>query len=96
MDRVEAPKSTSLFAGVRVAPGDPANAYLRVSSYRQHQVFETPEGSVSLPGHHVRFSVWAGDEARCVISISESEAQELLRFLQESLGAEAAPDHPAP
>jgi hypothetical protein len=85
VDPVEVAKSTSLFAGVRVAPEDPQTAFLRVSHYREHQVFEAEEGSVVVPGHHVRFSIWSGDEVKSVISITESEARELLRFLNEKL-----------
>lgn len=78
-------KRTQWFAGVKVAPGDAENAYLRVSHYSDRQRFESPEGSVTVPGHHARFSVWVGDEARCVISISETEARALASFLDEEL-----------
>ena len=82
----EAPaKMTRLFAGVKVAPDDVENAFLRVSCYRKEQVFESDEGSVTIPGRHVRFSVWAGDGARCVISIPESEARELAAFMGTEL-----------
>ena len=70
-------KRTQWFAGVKVAPGDPENAYLRVSHYSKDQLLEAAEGSVTVPGHHVRFSVWVGDEARCVISVSETEGRAL-------------------
>ena len=80
------PKSSRWFAGVRVGEGDPEGAYLRVSCYREDQVFEAPEGEVRIPGHHVRFSVWSGKEARCVVSIAESEARELASFVEQSLG----------
>jgi hypothetical protein len=78
-------KRTQWFAGVKVAPGDAENAYLRVSHYSKEQRFEAAEGSVTLPGHHVRFSVWVGDEARCVMSISETEGRGLASFLTEEL-----------
>src|SRR5687768_7875862 len=78
-------KRTQWFAGVKVAPGDSENAYLRVSHYSKRQRFEAPEGSVTIPGHHLRFSVWVGDEARCVISISETEGRALASFLTEEL-----------
>lgn len=60
-------KTARFFAGLRVDDEDPENAFLRVSSYRL--------------GNHVRFSVWVGDRARCVVSIPESEARELAAFL---------------
>jgi hypothetical protein len=78
-------KRTQWFAGVKVAPGDAENAYLRVSHYSKNQRFEAPEGSVTLPGHHVRFSVWVADEARCVISLSEMEGRALATFLAREL-----------
>ncbi len=70
-------KTARFFAGLRVADEDPADAFLRVTSYRD--------------GHHVRFSVWVDDRARCVISIPESEARELVEFL----GAELRSRQPA-
>ena len=83
-------KLARFFAGVKVDPGDPEHSYLRVSCYREEQTFESPEGSVVIPGRHVRFSIWVGDEARCVLSIPETEARELGRFIDDgmrSLGA---------
>lgn len=78
-------KSARFFAGVKVAPADPENAYLRVSCYQANERLETAEGSVEVPGNHVRFSVWWRDEARCVMSISESEARDLASFLTSEL-----------
>jgi hypothetical protein len=86
-------KSSRWFAGVKVGDGDPEGAYLRVSCYREEQVFEAPEGEVRIPGHHVRFSVWAGQEAKCVLSIAESEARELSEFLESNVGR-YSDDHP--
>ncbi|HEX2294713.1 MAG TPA: hypothetical protein VHN37_05325 [Actinomycetota bacterium] len=62
-------KTARLFAGLRVDDEDPENAFLRVTRYHQG------------PGGHVRFSVWVGDRARCVISIPEGEARDLVAFL---------------
>ncbi|MFN2588805.1 MAG: hypothetical protein ABR613_11910 [Actinomycetota bacterium] len=78
-------KSARFFAGVRVDGEDPENAFLRVTSYRRRDLIEAPEGSVEVAGSHVRFSVWVDDRARCVISIPESEARELVRFLDAEL-----------
>ncbi len=74
-------KTARFFAGLRVGDGDPKNAFLRVTSYREAEVLDAPEGSVEVPANHVRFSVWVGDTARCVVSIPESEARELAAFL---------------
>ena len=79
-------KRARLFAGVRVAPNDPEGAFLRVTCYLKEQIFHSEEGSVTIPGHHVRFSVWTGDEARCVISIPETEAHDLADFISAELG----------
>jgi len=81
----EAPKRTRFFAGVKVNDGDPDHAFLRVSCYLKEQLFESPEGSVTIPGHHVRFSVWVGDEARCVLSLPETEALSLAGFIRDEL-----------
>ena len=88
-------KRVRLFAGIRVSDDDPEGAFLRVSCYLKEQVFETPEGSVSIPGHHVRFSMWVDDEARCVLSIPESEARDLAAFIDEELGRLANPPDPS-
>ena len=69
-------KEARFFAGVRVDDDDPENAFLRATSYRQ-------------AGRHVRFSVWVGDRARCVVSIPESEARELAAFLAAETAAPA-------
>ena len=74
-------KSARFFAGVPVADGDPQGAFLRVSCYLKEQTFTSAEGAVTIPGRHVRFSVWVGDEARCVLSIPETEAVDLARFI---------------
>ncbi|HYP22318.1 MAG TPA: hypothetical protein VEV43_01985 [Actinomycetota bacterium] len=74
-------KTARFFAGLRVADEDPADAFLRVTSYRGAEVIEAPEGTVEVPANHVRFSVWVGDRAHCVVSIPESEARELAAFL---------------
>jgi len=79
-------KASRFFAGVRVAETDLPGAFLRVSCYRDEQVLHSPEGSVAVPGHHVRFSVWSDAEARCVISLPEIEARALIEFVSEELG----------
>lgn len=83
-------KRARFFAGMKVDESDPEGAFLRVSCYRKDQVFESPEGSVTIPGRHVRFSVWVGTQARCVLSIPESEAVDLARFLSAELATTPA------
>ncbi|MGH2820889.1 MAG: hypothetical protein ACRDJ5_09570 [Actinomycetota bacterium] len=79
-------KRVRYFAGIRVTDEDPKGAFLRVSCYLREQTFETEDGSVTIPGHHVRFSVWVGSEARCVMSIPATEARDLARFIDTELG----------
>ena len=81
-----AAKRARYFAGVKVSEDDPEGAFLRVSCYLKEQVFSSTEGTVTIPGHHVRFSVWVGNEARCVVSIPESEARDLAKFIANELG----------
>jgi hypothetical protein len=78
-------KRARFFAGVRVDQADPENAFLRVSCYRREQKFESSEGSVVIPGSHVRFSIWVNDEAKCVLSVPETEARDLSRFIDEGM-----------
>ena len=78
-------KSARFFAGVRVDQADPENAFLRVSCYRKEQTFSSAEGSVVIPGSHVRFSIWVNDRAKCVLSVPEMEARDLSRFIEESM-----------
>jgi hypothetical protein len=54
---------------------------LRVSRYLEEVTIETAEGSVKVPSHHVRFSIWSGDQARCALSIPDDEADGLAEFL---------------
>ena len=88
-------KATRLFAAMKVDPSDPDAAFLRVSCYRRDQTIATPEGSVTLMGHHVRISVWVGDAAVCALSLPEGEGQELSEFLAEELGRVGDPEIPA-
>jgi hypothetical protein len=79
------PKQARFFPGVKVGEGDPGDAFLRVSCYLREQILESPEGSVVVPGHHVRFSVWIGSEAKCVLSLPETEALDLAAFISGAL-----------
>jgi hypothetical protein len=78
-------KTSRFYPAVKVAPDDSENAYLRASCYLERQEFTSPEGSIVFDGRHVRFSVWIGDEARCVLSISETEALDLAAFISDEL-----------
>ncbi len=78
-------KRARFFAGIKVSDSDPDAGFLRVSCYLREQTFETPEGSVTIPGRHVRFSVWEKERALCVLSIPEAEARELAGFIAEEL-----------
>jgi hypothetical protein len=82
-------KVARFFAGIKVGDDDPENGYLRVSCYKRDHRIESPEGSVSMPGSHVRFSMWIDDTARCVMSLPSSEAREMATFLL----SQTAPGH---
>jgi hypothetical protein len=71
-------------------PSDPVGSVLRVSRYIDDVLFESEEGSVTIPGRHVRFSVWVTDRPECAISLSEDEAGRLALFLQTPIDAEPA------
>lgn len=76
------PKVTQLFAGIPTHPFDPPEPVLRVSRYAEDIVFESEEGSVTIPGHHVRLSVWTSERPDCAISLSSEESIRLARFLE--------------
>jgi hypothetical protein len=75
------PKVTRLFRSIPVGPADDPDAMLRVTRYVEEVQIQTEDGSVVIPNHHVRLSIWHGDKASSVISIPDSEAEELARFL---------------
>ena len=76
-------KKVRLFPGVKVQEDDLDTGFLRVTCYLKHQHFSSPEGSITFTGRHVRFSVWDGEAARCVLSIPETEARALAEFIFE-------------
>lgn len=78
-------KRARWFAGVKVHPEEPEGTFLRVACYLTEQRMDAPEGTAVVPGRHVRFSVWDGERARCVVSIPEAEAAELARFITKEL-----------
>lgn len=74
-------KVARFFAGIKVGTDDPESGFLRVSCYRKEHAIDTHEGSVRMPGRHVRVSMWVDDEAKCVMSLPESEAREMATFV---------------
>ena len=81
MEPEHSPKISRWFLALPVAPDDPDHAALRVTRYVEEVVISTREGSVRVPSHHVRFSIWVDDHAVCAISIPDDEAAELAAFL---------------
>jgi hypothetical protein len=77
----DAPKVSRWFRAIPVHPEDRPETMLRVSRYLKEFDIETAEGSVRIPAHHVRFSVWAGDQALAAVSIPDDEARALSGFL---------------
>ena len=75
------PKVTRWYLSLPVGPGDPDSGALRVTRYLEEIEIGTPEGSVRVPSHHVRFSMWVDDRVVCALSIPDDEAEELARFL---------------
>jgi hypothetical protein len=72
---------TRLFLGIQTSEQDPLGAVLRVSRYMEDCEFSAPEGTVVIPGDHARFSIWLVDRPVAAISVPESDAEELGRFL---------------
>jgi hypothetical protein len=79
--RPAGPKVSRWFLSIPVAPDDPTSAALRVSRYLEEIEITTSDGSVKVPSHHVRFSIWVDDRAVAAISIPEDEADRLAEFL---------------
>jgi hypothetical protein len=77
------PKVTRLYLGVQTSEHDAPGAVLRVSGYLEDHEFSAPEGTVTVPGDHVRFSVWVVDRPVAAISLTASDADELAHFLED-------------
>src|SRR5438309_3161893 len=75
------PKVTRWYLSLPVGPGDPDSGALRVTRYLEEIEIETADGSVRVPSHHVRFSIWIDDRAVCALSIPDDEAEALANFL---------------
>jgi hypothetical protein len=85
------PKVSRWFLGLPVAPSDRAGSALRVSRYVGEVELDTPEGSASVPSHHVRFSIWIDDRAVAAISLTDDESTSVAGFLLAAI-----PDPPSP
>lgn len=79
--RARIPKVTRLFLGIQTSEQDPLGSVLRVSRYMEDYEFSAPEGTVVIPGDHARFSIWLVDRPVAAISVTESDAEALGRFL---------------
>jgi len=79
-------KAARFFAGIRIGDSDPENGHLKVSCYLRDHTIESPEGSVTIPGNHVRFSMWVDSQAKCVMSLPASEAREVAHFILAQVG----------
>lgn len=86
-------KVARFFAGIKVGDRDPENGYLRVSCYNRDQTIEAAEGFISMPGSHVRVSMWVESEARCVMSLPSSEAREMATFILAEVDASQQMSH---
>jgi hypothetical protein len=75
------PKVTNLFLGIPTHAEDPPEPVLRVSRYLDDVEITSGEGSVMVPGRHVRVSIWVVDRPVCAMSLTEDEAERLGRFL---------------
>lgn len=83
-------KQTNLFLGIPTHPQDAPEPVLRVSRYVDDIEVESIEGSVVIPGHHVRFSIWLVDRPVCAMSLSDDEAERLAQFLLGSVRVDPA------
>src|SRR5205807_5818483 len=79
--RAAGPKVSRWFLTIPVSPDDPPSAALRVSRYVEEIEITTSDGSVRVPSHHVRFSIWVGDRAIAAVSVPDDEADRLAEFL---------------
>jgi hypothetical protein len=78
-------KKVRFFAGVKVQDEDLDIGYLRVSCYLKEHRIDSGGEIATYTGRHVRFSVWDGERARCVLSLPEHEARDLAAFIAEQM-----------
>ena len=86
--RPEGPKVSRWFRTIPVHPVDDPAAMLRVSRYLEEFEMASPEGTVRIPSHHVRFSIWSEDRTLHAVSIPDDEARALAEFLMTSVADE--------
>jgi hypothetical protein len=79
------PKVARWFPGIPVTRTENPGKALRVTRYLEDQEITTDEGSVRVPDHHVRFSIWVEDHAVAAVSIPESDAAVLADFLSATV-----------
>jgi hypothetical protein len=85
----ETPKVTQMFLGIPTHPSDPPAPVLRASHYLRDIEISSHEGSVHVPGHHARFSIWPDARPVCAMSLSDDETKRLGRFLLSAVPQEA-------
>ena len=90
------PKVTNLFPGIPTHPDDAPAPVLRVSRYLEEFEFTSEEGSVLVPGHHARFSIWIVDRPVCAMSLPDEEAERLALFLLTPVQDRERVDMPTP
>ena len=94
--RPAGPKVSRWFLSIPVAPDDPPSGALRVSRYLEEVEITTLDGTVMVPSHHVRFSIWVNDRAVAAISISDDEADRLADFLGAWIPEDGEPSRDRP
>jgi hypothetical protein len=70
-----------MFLGIVTHPINPPALVLRASHYLRDIDFSSPEGTVRIPRHHTRLSIWPDDRPICAMSGSDEETKRLGRFL---------------
>ena len=83
-----------LLSGVPAASADRVCCVSCGAALPSHLLSDAPDKiarffagiSVRLDGKHVRVSMWVDSEARCVMSLPESEAREMAKFVISQVG----------
>jgi hypothetical protein len=86
------PKESRWFLALPVVPQDRAGTAIRVTRYLEEFDWSTEEGTVRVPAHHVRFSIWISDEVQAAASISADDARALAQLLLADEGAATVKD----
>lgn len=82
--RPRRPKVSRWFWSIPVVAEDDPGLALRVSRYVEEFELHTDEGTVRIPNHHVRVSIWQDDRVVAALSLPDDEAEELAKFLEGS------------